>query len=631
MNTRHLIDAETVAIIEALPVTEVSRENLAALRALGEQATLVAQAQTAYYPQLEVSERHCPGPAGAPDVRVLTYRPRAASKVPLAGLLWIHGGGYVGGSPEGDDAMVKAMAAGLDSCLIVSVDYRLAPEHPHPAPIEDCYAALRWLHAQAGEFGVDPARIGIAGQSAGGGLCASLALLARDRGEVPLCLQAPMQPMIDDRTCTREPHPTAGEFIWTRKSNHFGWSALLGHEPGDADVSPYAAAARSEDLRDLPPTFIGVGSLDLFLDEDTVYAQRLVAAGVPAELHVYPGGVHAFHLLAPQAAISKAYERDFLQALRRGLGIDKAEPAKPVDLSGLTAQLQMLLPGIPAHDLPRFARSAAGAEPYGPGPDSRSRDGVPRGEIRSGQCSAGDLYPGVPHDYKVYVPVAYDASRPAALIVFQDGGRYLGPEANAATVLDNLIADGSIPPTIAVFIEPGAQGPGLPIYGGPGNRSVEYDSAGDAYARFLIDELLPAATLDLSVSTDPSLRTIIGLSSGGHCAFNAAWERPDAFGKVISHCGSFVDLRGGHELARKVRGSERKALKVFLQTGERDLDIAFGHWLSANQQMAAALAYRGYEHQLVIGSGGHSLAHGGALLPDTLRWLFAPASDQGKT
>ena len=286
------------------------------------------------------------------------------------------------------------------------------------------------------------------------------------------------------------------------------------------------------------------------------------------------------------------------------------------------AQLQAMLPGIPARDLPRFAASLMSPGPYALGADSQAHEGVPRGALRSGQCPAGAVYPGVPHDYKLYVPAQYEAARPAALMVFPDGARYLGPEANAASVLDNLIHAGAMPPAIAVFVDPGAEGPGLPIYGGPGNRSVEYDSGGDAYARFLIEELLPEVTLGLSVSSDPALRTIIGLSSGGHCAFNTAWERPDAFGKVVSHCGSFVNLRGGHELANKVRRSERKDIKVFLQTGEHDLDLIFGHWPSANRQLAAALAYRGYEHQLVIGSGGHSLAHGGALLPQTLQWLF---------
>jgi enterochelin esterase-like enzyme len=299
-------------------------------------------------------------------------------------------------------------------------------------------------------------------------------------------------------------------------------------------------------------------------------------------------------------------------------------------LAALSAQLAVMLPGIPPQDLPRFAASLCAEEPSTLGPDALPQEGVPRGTLTAQRCAPGHVYPGVAHDYTLYVAAQVDPARPAALIVFQDGARYLGPEANAATVLDNLIARGDLPPLVAVFVEPGAEGPGLPIYGGSGNRSIEYDSLGDAYARFLIDELLPEATRGLNVSGDPAQRAICGLSSGGLCAFNVAWERPDAFGKVISHCGSFVDIRGGHALAPAVRRAERRNLRVFLETGEHDLNIVFGDWPNANRALASALAYRGYEHQLVVGQGGHSLRHGGALLPDTLRWLW-PAADHPST
>jgi len=207
-------------------------------------------------------------------------------------------------------------------------------------------------------------------------------------------------------------------------------------------------------------------------------------------------------------------------------------------------------------------------------------------------------------------------------MVFFDGARYLAPEIDVPAVLDNLIAAGELPPLVAVFVQPGAKGPGLPIYGGTDNRSIEYDSGGDAYARFLLEELLPEATRGLRISTDPSRRAICGISSGGHCAFNAAWQRPDAFGRVLSHCGSFTDLRGGHLLAPAVRREARKPLRVFLQTGRKDLDIVFGNWLLANQALASALEYRGYDVRLVVGDGGHSLVHGGAIFPDSLRWLW---------
>ena len=291
----------------------------------------------------------------------------------------------------------------------------------------------------------------------------------------------------------------------------------------------------------------------------------------------------------------------------------------------LHEQLRSMLPGITEHDLGRFATAITTPGPYTPGAEAQPQDSIPRGTLRSGICPPGTVYPGVPHAYQVYQPAAPAESM--ALLVFQDGARYLGAEANTAAVLDALIHAGEIPPAVAVFVEPGAEGPGLPIYGGPGNRSVEYDSTGDAYARFLLDELLPHATADLTITAAPALRVIVGLSSGGHCALNVAFERPDAFGKVISHCGSFTALRGGHELASKIRRHAGPLpLKVFLQTGEHDFDLVFGQWLAANRDMAAALAYRGIEHRLVVGTGGHSLAHGGALLPETLQWIFKDES-----
>ena len=287
------------------------------------------------------------------------------------------------------------------------------------------------------------------------------------------------------------------------------------------------------------------------------------------------------------------------------------------------ASLKRMLPGIPERDLPRFAASLSLDEPYALGADSRRDDSQPRGSLSARQCAPGSHYPGVAHDYTVYVAAQVAADRPAALMVFQDGARYLGPEIDVPAVLDRLIAEGAVPPLVAVFVNPGAQGPGLPIYGGSDNRSLEYDSLGDTYVRFLLEELLPEATAGLLVSADPAQRAIVGLSSGGACAFNAAWERPDAFGKVVSHCGSFVDIRGAHQLAPAVRRGPTKALKVFLQTGDHDLDIVFGDWLLANRTLASALAYRGIDHRLVIGRGGHSLRHGGAIFPDTLRWLWS--------
>jgi enterochelin esterase family protein len=289
--------------------------------------------------------------------------------------------------------------------------------------------------------------------------------------------------------------------------------------------------------------------------------------------------------------------------------------------SSLHQILRDAMPGIPERDLPRFADALSRDEPYAAAPVDA---GVPEGRLFTRRHRSTQLYPGVERVYTLYVPVQYDGSREACLMVFQDGSHYLGPEANTARVLDALIADGSMPPTIAVFAEPGEQGPGLPDYGGSGNRSIEYDSTGDAYVRFLLEELLPQALDGYRVSADPSRRAIAGISSGGHCAFNAAWERPDAFGKVLTHCGSFVDIRGGSAWASRLRREPLRPLRVFLQSGAHDLDILYGSWLLANREMAAALTYRGYDHRFVEGEGGHSLRHGGAILAETLRWLWRP-------
>jgi acetyl esterase/lipase len=315
MTTRHLVDPELVALLDTFPAVALNSETLLLMRSSLKEMMARPEADLPGFSTIAVSERCVPGPEGAPDVRVLVYRPTTAS-TPLPALLWIHGGGYVLGSADQEDPGVKAIVAAV-GCAAVSVDYRLAPETPHPGPVEDCYAALRWLHSHAEELGVDPTRIAIGGASAGGGLAAGLALLTRDRGEVPLIFQLLLCPMLDDRTAAlAEPHPYTGEFIWTAEANRFGWTSLLGQEPGGPDVSPYAAAARAEHLEGLPPAFINVGSIDLFVEEDLEYARRLMRAGVPTELHVYPGAYHGFSMV-PSAKVSQAAARDQLNALVR--------------------------------------------------------------------------------------------------------------------------------------------------------------------------------------------------------------------------------------------------------------------------------------------------------------------------
>ena len=232
------------------------------------------------------------------------------------------------------------------------------------------------------------------------------------------------------------------------------------------------------------------------------------------------------------------------------------------------------------------------------------------------------IYPGVEREYWVYVPRQYDGSRPACLMVFQDAELYLGPGAKIPIAFDNLIQQGEMPVTIGLFVSAGDRGPGMPRWGGTDNRSVEYDLLGDRYARFLLDELLPPLEQQYNLIADPAGRAICGISSGGICAFTVAWERPDAFRKVVSHCGSFTNIRGGNSYPSLIRRHAARPLRVFLQTGTHDLDVVFGNWVIANQDMAAALAYKAYDYQFMLGEGGHSLAHGGAIFPDTMRWLW---------
>lgn len=310
MDTRALVDPELLPLLDAWPDFTLSAETLPLVR----QRTLPRPPA----PPVDVptERREAPGRDGAPPVPLHVHRPNGATgAVPC--ILHIHGGGYVAGSAGELGDIHRAMAADL-ACTIVSVDYRLAPETAFPGNVEDCYAALEFVMREAGALGIDAGVVGVMGESAGGGLAAALALLARDRGEHRLAFQHLIYPMLDDRTCTRAPHPTAGEFIWNRAKNVFGWSALLGHEPGREGVSPYAAPARAEDLAGLPPTFISTGALDLFVEDDLDYARRLIAAGVPTEFHVYPGAVHAFTIV-PGARVAQAAQRDSIAALRRAL------------------------------------------------------------------------------------------------------------------------------------------------------------------------------------------------------------------------------------------------------------------------------------------------------------------------
>ena len=275
-------------------------------------------------------------------------------------------------------------------------------------------------------------------------------------------------------------------------------------------------------------------------------------------------------------------------------------------------------------------------------PDATRRRGVARGEVSDHIFGTSKVYPKTKRHFSVYRPAAMvrgSLREPAALMVFLDGHAYLNENTtNAPAVLDNLIAAGDLPPTVAVFVDPGFHRKQLIETAGrlpeprgwnptPGNRSAEYDTVSDDYGKFLVDELLPAAyeaagIQPRQISGDPRFRGLCGASSGGICAFKVAWFRPQQFGRVISHIGSFVDINGGHSFPPMIRKEDQRDIRVYLEDGREDLDNRFGNWWLANQQMASALAFREYDHQTEWNDHGHSQVDGARNLPDQLRWLF---------
>jgi acetyl esterase/lipase len=268
---------------------------------------------------IDARDRLVPGPAGGPEVKLRIYRSKSAlTATGLPCIYWIHGGGMIMGGLDGDNVRLSEYVEQL-GCVAVSVDYRLAPENRHPAPVEDCYAGLVWTAAHADELGIDPARIIIGGASAGGGLAAATTLLARDRGGPALIFQFLIYPMLDDRNITPSSHEILDVGVWDRATNLSGWRALLGEQSGAEGVSHYAAPARASDLSGLPPAFIDVGTADLFRDEDIDYAQRLMQSGVPVELHVYAGAFHGFEGVAPAARLTRSARALRLAALKQAL------------------------------------------------------------------------------------------------------------------------------------------------------------------------------------------------------------------------------------------------------------------------------------------------------------------------
>lgn len=312
---RDLVDPELLELLALFPSDPIGPDNLSARR----RVFFMSDPRTGNVEDgIERETLRFEGAAGDPAVEAIVYRPKGLAG-PLPALLHIHGGGFVTGSPEraaADDATyVRELG-----CAVVAVRYRLAPENPYPAAINDCYAALDAIHRHADELDIDRRAVAVLGDSAGGGLAAAMSLMARDRGTPAVAAQILVGPMLDDRTVDdAEPNRFTGMFGWTRESNRFGWAALKGKLAGSADIPAYLAPARATDLSGMPPTFISCGSLDLFVDESIDFARRLMRAGVPTELHIYPRAFHGFRL-AKKAEVAQRANRAAIEALRQAFG-----------------------------------------------------------------------------------------------------------------------------------------------------------------------------------------------------------------------------------------------------------------------------------------------------------------------
>ncbi|MEK4172762.1 alpha/beta hydrolase [Lysinibacillus sp. FSL L8-0312] len=253
------------------------------------------------------------------EMLVKIYEPVKRSNDKLPAMLWIHGGGFVMGHPDMDDLLCERFVQ-TANCVVVSVDYRLAPEHPYPAAIEDCYAGLVWMTAEAPSLGIDVKRVAIAGASGGGGLTAALALMARDKGGPSIIFQMPLYPMLDNRNETPSSYEiTDAHATWSRSNNLTAWRMYLGEEKDTNELSPYAVPSRADNLAGLPPTYTCIGQLDLFRDETFDYVTRLAQAGVDVEINLYPGSFHCFEVFVPEAEVSQRASQNYLDAMARAL------------------------------------------------------------------------------------------------------------------------------------------------------------------------------------------------------------------------------------------------------------------------------------------------------------------------
>ena len=316
-----MIDPELAAIVDLIPAFDL--HDPVAARAAFEELIAGLDIEVPEAETLEIEDRLVPGWEGDPEVPVRVYRPRRAGgdgAAPVPGIVFIHGGGFIIGSVEAEHIGAVLVAADAGA-VVVSVDYRLAPEHPYPAALHDCYAALSWLHAEAGALGVDRDRVAVMGASAGGGLSAAVALLARDLGGPALCFQMLQIPELDDRLETPSMQKFVDSPLWNRPLAVQSWKAYLGELHGAPDVPAYAAPSRATDLSGLPPAYISTAEHDPLRDEGIAYALGLLHAGVSVELHQFPGTFHGSALVTT-AAVSKRAQREAALVVRRALGVE---------------------------------------------------------------------------------------------------------------------------------------------------------------------------------------------------------------------------------------------------------------------------------------------------------------------
>lgn len=316
MRGRDLVDPELAPLVDMFPQLVLSREGLPDIR---RQMAASFPTSSPLEGGTEITRQRIRRTSETDCVDLVVFRPAKTSDV-LPAFVHFHGGGHVMGAPSMShirncDLVIHG------GCVLFSVDYRLAPESPFPSALDDAYTALKWIAANAERLRIDPERIGVIGESAGAGLAASLAQLARDEAEVPLAFQSLIYPMLDDRTGAEslDSGPGVGEFIWTMENNRFAWDALIGSRKSAMPPPRYSVPARMKDLAGLPPTFIAVGALDLFVHENLEYARRLIHAGVSTELHLYPGAIHGFDLVA-ESALARKFRDDHIAATRRAFG-----------------------------------------------------------------------------------------------------------------------------------------------------------------------------------------------------------------------------------------------------------------------------------------------------------------------